>query len=857
VSASAAPNTFAFEPCSYEEVRELSVALGVSEPVATMLVRRGYRTTEAARDFLEAGETHDAFEFDAMEEVVGLLLDAVARGAQITVHGDYDTDGVCSTSILVAALRDAGAACDWYLPDRMTDGYGLSAGTVRRLAARGTQVLVTADCGIACPDEVALARELGMEVVVTDHHHPGETLPDCPILHPRISGYPFGELCATGVAYKLALALRERANIAAADGASDLDLVALATVADLVPLRGENRALVRDGLAEARRARRIGLRALIAGSGCEPERLDEGDLAFRLAPRINAAGRLYRADAGVELMLTADPERAEAIAEELNRANSERRFAEREVLAGAERALSELSPEEREAPALVVAGEGWHPGVVGIVASRLVELHWRPAIVLGIDSEGRAKGSGRSIPGFDLLGGLRACAEHLGEFGGHSAAAGLELPAANVDAFRRAFADHAASVLTPADLARVSRVDAVVGGESLGLPTAEELARLAPFGMGNPEPTLLVPAARVRDVRPMGEEGRHARFSLQSGARRALGVAFGVNGELDRAAAAGPIDIAVKLELNHWNGSIEPRVVLREVYDPAPEAERDAICPEPADAAEWWERFDAEMEADLAAPAHRPGPSARNSVDRRGDSPVACIAGLLSTGASVLALCCDVSRRHGLAESAADPSRFGGGEAVLACGGCAAPSIGRRAGVVADGRGLVLVDWAALEAAPDLPERFEHVVLVDPPPFAELESLAGRGTGYLHLAWGPAELELAVRVHDSQWPIRPVLAGAFRSLRESCAGAGGQLCDEALLTALAGGERRPAGPRQAARAARILTELGLLEWHRTGTSRTLGVVSSEGKDLAGSGAFRAYQARHEEGKRFLSTKKQR
>ncbi|HEX6116351.1 MAG TPA: single-stranded-DNA-specific exonuclease RecJ [Solirubrobacterales bacterium] len=865
MAASAARTAFTIEPCSYREVRELSAELGVSEPVAMMLVRRGYRTAVAARDFLAAAETHDPFEFDAMEEVVEGLLAAAGAGLKVTVHGDYDTDGVASTAILVAALRDAGAECDWYIPDRLADGYGLSAATVRRLAAAGTRLLVTVDCGVGCPDEVALARELGLEVIVTDHHEPGERLPECPILHPRLSGYPFGELCATAVAYKLASALRERAGIDAAD-VSDLDLVALATVADLVPLRGENRALVREGLAEARRGQRLGLRALIAAAGCEIERLDEGDLAFRLAPRINAAGRLYRADAGVELMLTSDPDRAEAIAEELNRANSERRFAEREALAGAESALAALPGEDREAPAVVIAGEGWHPGVVGIVASRMVELHWRPSIVIGLDADGRGRGSGRSIPGFDLLAGLQACSEHLERFGGHRAAAGLEVRAENVAAFRAAFAEHAASVLTPADLVRSQPVDAIVGGESLGLPVAEELERLAPFGKGNPEPRLLVPAARVRDVRPMGEEGRHARFSLQSGARRALGVAFGVNGELDRAAAGGPLDVAVKLELNHWNGAVEPRVVLSELYGQAPglggEAPRAAdgpACSTAAGAEEWWRLFDAEMRADLEAAPPRPsGPSARTVVDRLGDSPVACIAGLLSTGTSVLAICADVARRRGLAESAADPARFGGGEAVLACGRCAAAPMEDRVGALTtSGRGLALADWGALELSPRLAEPFEHVVVVDPPPFAELESLAGRGEGYLHLAWGGPELELALRVHDSQWPLRPVLAASFRALREATLAAGGELAGEDLLVALAGGERRPASARIAARSARVLTDLGLVEWARKRTSRSLGVVSSVARDLERSASFRAYRARHEEGKRFLNNKKQR
>jgi single-stranded-DNA-specific exonuclease len=858
MTVSGATTSFTIEPCSYEEALSLARELEISEPVALTLVRRGYRTAADARAFLEARESHDPFRFEGMEAVVALLLDAAQRGRRITVHGDYDTDGVCSTAILVGALREAGAECDWYLPDRLTDGYGLSADTVRRLASRGTRVLLTADCGIACPDEVALARELRLDVVVTDHHEPGDRLPDCHILHPRISGYPFEELCGTGVAHKLASALRERGGAEAADGASDLDLVALATVADLVPLRGENRALVRAGLAEARRGRRPGLRALIAAAGGEPERLDEGDLAFRLAPRVNAAGRLYRADAGVELMLTSDPERAARIAAELDRANLERRTAEREAVAGAERALADLPAELRDAPALVVAGEGWHPGVVGIVASRLVERHWRPAVVIGLDGTGRGRGSARSIPGFDLLEGLRACSKHLARFGGHRAAAGLELDADEIDDFRRAFLAHAAERLGPAELVRTEAVDAVVGGESLGLAIAEELELLAPFGKGNPEPRLLVPAARLRDVRPMGE-GKHARFSLESGAKRALGVAFGVNGELDRAAAGGPLDVAVRLEVNQWNGTVEPRVVLRELFPGEGEAMRAPACETPAGAEEWWRRFDAERGLDLgsARESVAPSPAARTVLDRRGCSGVACVAGLLSTGAAVLALCADVSRRRGLAESAAAPVRFGGGQAVLACGRCAAAEMSERVHTLAvTGPGLVLADWGALTLDPSLPSRFAHVTLVDPPPSAHLEALAGAGKGYLHLAWGDAEVDLALRVHDTEWPLRQGLAATYRALREAATANGGAATAEPLVRALAGDGRHPRTPEQAARRARVLDELGLLRWHGSGTSRTLGVVSSEGQDLERSGAFRAYRARHEEGKRFLSSKRQ-
>jgi single-stranded-DNA-specific exonuclease len=346
-------SAFAVEPYSYAEARALSDELGLSEPIAVTLVRRGYRTPDEARAFLAADESHSPFAFDSMELVIERVRAAIEDGKRITVHGDFDVDGVCATALMVSTLRGLGADCDWLIPSRVDDGYGLSAENVRRLAERGTELLLTVDCGITSVTEVALARELGMEVIVTDHHQQATELPDCPILHPEVSGYPFVSLCGTAVAWKLSYALKSGGDSpgptqqvgpgeSPPDADADLDLVALATVADVVPLVGENRALVRKGLAEIRRGQRVGLRALMAAAKCQPEQLDETDLGFRLAPRINAAGRLYRADAGVELFLTEDAHRAEAIAAELSRANSERRATEREVDAAAESARREL-----------------------------------------------------------------------------------------------------------------------------------------------------------------------------------------------------------------------------------------------------------------------------------------------------------------------------------------------------------------------------------------------------------------------------------------------------------------------------------------------------------------------------------
>jgi single-stranded-DNA-specific exonuclease len=854
---------FAAEPYSYAEVRAVADGLGLSEPMATTLVRRGYRTAEQARVFLAADESHPPAAFDSMAAIRARVQAAIAAGQRITVHGDFDVDGVCATTVMVSTLRRLGADCDWLIPDRIGDGYGLSAANVEKLAQRGTKLLLTVDCGITAVEEVKLARELGIETIVTDHHQAGGDLPDCPILHPELSNYPFAALCGTAVAWKLATAL-------GGEEERDLDLVALATVADVVPLVGENRALVKRGLGAMRRTRRLGLRALMAASRCEPSRLDEGDLAFRLAPRINAAGRLYRADAGVELLLTEDESRAEQIAEELGRANSERRLREREVDAAAEAARRELPERLREAPGLVLAGQDWHPGVVGIVASRLVERHNRPVVVISLDGEGNGRGSGRSIPGFDLHGALAACAEHLLGFGGHRAAAGLSLRAEDVEAFREAFAAHAAATLGPEDLQRTERIDAMVGGVGLGLELAEELGRLAPFGMGNPGVRLLVPSARVSDVRAMGE-GKHARFSLHSGAHRALGVAFG------RASLGveedDPIDAAVRLEVNHWNGAVEPRVVLRELYPLEPDAEVPPVDPPAAlhpcecDEAEWWERFEAELRRDLAAPSgaplsriaaeKRPGPESRTLI-RAGGSATATIAELVSSGAGVLAVCADASRRAALAGGATGLARFNGGAGRIACSRCGGTALEGVLGRA--GGGLALVDYTTLERAGDgIAARFEHVVLVDPPHSDAAARIAaapqpgapGNVAGFLHPVWTEAERELSLAVLDAQLASRQAVAAVFRALREA-----GEATGPDLRQALIGSGAHPLSAEAAARCLRVLAELELLAGEPNGGAGLVGVVSSEGTELERSAAFRAYRADHAEASTYLARPKQ-
>jgi single-stranded-DNA-specific exonuclease len=839
---------FAADPYDFAEARAVSSELGLSQTLAVTLVRRGYRTPAEARTFLAADESHPPEAFEGMDEIVALVWAAIEAGEHITVHGDFDVDGVSATALMVSTLRELGADCDWLIPDRIADGYGLSSENVEKLAVRGTGLLITVDCGITAVEQIAQAQELGMEVIVTDHHQRDEELPACPILHPEVSNYPFTALCGTAVAWKFACALRtdDAAPASVTTAERDLDLVALATVADVVPLIGENRSLVRRGLAEMRRTKRVGLRALMESSKCDPNQLDEGDIGFRLAPRINAAGRLYRADAGVELLLTDDEERAKQIAEELGRANSERRATEREVDAAAEVARRELADELKEANGLVVAGEGWHPGVVGIVASRMVERHHRPVVVISLDGEGGGRGSGRSISGFDLHAALEACSEHLETFGGHKAAAGLSLKAENLEAFRAAFAAHANEVLGEEDLKRTEQIDAMVGGVGLGLDLAEELGRLAPFGMGNPGVRLMVPSARVSDVRTMGEEGKHSRFSLHSGAHRALGVAFG------RSSLGvdddDTLDAAIRLEVNHWNGAVEPRVVLREVYPL--DVDTDALSPHPCECgeAEWWQRFEAELARELG------GGVARNSaIDRvrchsAGSSPTATIAELVSSGAGVLAVTADASRRAALANGATGLARFNGGAALIACHRCGAEAVVGLA--TRAGSGLALVDYAALAMAPDLAGSFEHVVLVDAPRSPGDVARATNGEGFLHPLFSDAERGFGLGVLGRQAPSRETVAGVFRALRIT-----GQASGADLRAALAGPAPHRLDPEAAARCFRVLRELGLVAGDTNAGAGLSGVVSSEGTDLERSAAFRVYSKEHSEAQSFLQNPK--
>jgi single-stranded-DNA-specific exonuclease len=848
------------DPYSYADARALARELGLSETVAAILVRRGLGEPDAARRFLAAAESHDPFEFRGMEEAVARILGHVRSGDTIGVHGDYDVDGVCSTALLVRALRTLGAEVRPRLPSRADDGYGISRRTVEQFHAAGVGLIVTVDCGIGAVEEVAAARALGIDVIVTDHHRPGTELPDCPIVHPALCGYPCEELCATGVALKLAQALFSRAGRDPAELDTELDIVALATVADLVPLRGENRTLVTRGLKTLAGGQRPGLRALLRVAGVDPQSVTEQTLGFGLGPRINAAGRLYRADASLELLLTTDHERALEIARELDAVNGERQAVETAILLEAQNQLA-AEPELAASPALVLAGEGWHGGVIGIVASRIVERYHRPCVMIALDDSGHGRGSARSIQPYDLHAGLAASAEHLVRFGGHRMAAGLEIEAEQLEAFRSALVTHAGEHLEPADLVPTERVDAVVAGDAVRLELAEELARLRPFGSGNPGVNLLLPAARVAELRPMGE-GRHARFTVTSAGVRAKAVAFGVGEDFNSTVAEGPpdagrrYDVTARLEANEWGGAVEPRLVVRSVHEVRARSGDDQTagctqCACRARGENWWRTACKELDASIEPQVPAPLGRAREVLDRRGEGALGTLADLLTTGESLLVVCADVSRRRSLFERELDPLRFGRPAVSALSARCDA---GTEAALEQLAAGAVwLADYPSIATRPGFAERFEHVFALDPPQFREHREALHRsgpvsGEGFLHLAWGPAELELTRRILEHEYLLRPSLAAFYRALVAE----GGSLAGELVEAAASGDGTHPRGPALAGRCLRVLDELELVSIDRSSATVKCTMTTAARVPLERSRAFSAYARRCEEGLRFLS-----
>ncbi len=897
-------------PLNYDAVRKLTQTLGTSEILASVLVRRGYDTPEAAGGLLSpAADLHDPFLFPEMERICARLRRAISAGEKICIHGDYDVDGITSTALLVDVLRELGASVFYHLPNRFAEGYGVTASTVEKIAADGASLLITVDCGIGAQGPLERAAELGLDSIVIDHHRPDQgSLPPAMIISSLLCDYPFKELAGVGLAFKVAQALiAGREN---GDGLNpllrrQLDLVALGTIADVVPVLGENRSLIKRGLVQLRHTRRPGLKALMQAGRVEPGRINAGLVAFRLAPRINAAGRLDDPEPALKLLLSEDEKEASGLAQHLDGLNRERQRIENRMVAEAEALVSSLPDKERAGRGYVLSSPGWHEGVIGIVASRLVEMHLRPVIMISENGE-RGKGSGRSIPAFDLHRSLLSLRHLLQTFGGHRAACGLTISLEQIPDFKREFGTCADATLTDGDLRPDRYVDALVLGSELTLDLAEELAQLEPFGLGNPSVSLLAPGARIIGGRAT-RDGRHFQCQVEIGSTRSSAIGFKQAFLADQLPATGSCDVAFRLERNEWNGSVAPQLNLRRIFprkamesygEPCPHR-CDYGCPDRVQGEEFWSMFlegcslpeDSLPDALLTstgpeqpqfsgAAAHYPAPHsgaqhavacyappagthgqaprhyddaalAARLIDRRGLGNIqGQIAQLVSTGENLLLLTADVARRRQLLRSL-PRTNSGGGQVLLAGSRCAAQALRQRLKRTRENPPvLALADFATVTAVPEAAAGFSHIVFIDPPlNRAVFRSVAAGAAGaYIHLLHCLHEVQFTEKVLEHEFSLRAPIIKVYRHLKTGKT----YPLDETTERLLLAGGKYLRQPAMVARCLRVLEELDLLSVEDRAGKPIMTLQDAGKTSLENSATYQAVQAFYQECLRFLS-----
>ena len=546
-------------PVDPAAIAALAAELHLPPIVCELLCRRGYLDVDPAKRYLRPrlDQLHDPERLLGLPVAIERLARAIHDGETVLVHGDYDVDGICSTTILVRTIRALGGRVVPFIPRRLEDGYDLTMAGVRAAIAENARVIVTCDCGTSAREPVAAACAKGIDVIVSDHHLPGGPLPDClAVINPRQAGcdYPDKDLAAAGIAYKIALALMKRLGGDANIVNNMLDLVAMATIADVAPLRGENRIFARYGLRLMMNSPTLGLRALIRAAGLAGKALTAGRVGFTLAPRLNAAGRLGHALRGVQLLTTEDEHEANVIARELEELNHQRQQVDRATLADARKKLEQTDLDARWG--LVLSQEGWHPGVIGIVASRIVEETCRPVVMISLDGN-EGKGSGRSIPAFDLHAGLVACRDLFVRFGGHRTAAGLTIDRSRLEEFEQRFDAVAHERLTIDDLVPEVKVDVVVPLSALDGDLETLLRHFEPHGIGNASPVFAIIGARLGTAPRLVGQG-HLKLWLSHDETHIDAIGWGMGSLIPELENWPTLDVAFRLERDEWNG--QPRL---------------------------------------------------------------------------------------------------------------------------------------------------------------------------------------------------------------------------------------------------------------------------------------------------------
>lgn len=542
--------------------------LGVPLEVATILAGRGLCSYEECERFFrpKPAHFHDPFLFDGMERAVARILAAAESDELVVVHGDYDVDGVTATTLLVRVLRHLGVRCDYYLPDRLTEGYGMSSTGVDAISSNGATLIITVDCGITACREVARAAAAGIDVIVTDHHEPGKSLPDAlAVLNPKAPGceYPDKNLAGVGVALKLCQAIVRARGLDDSVWLEHLDIVALGTAADIVPLIGENRVIVKLGFEQVSHTRNEGLRALVDTQRLTGKPISTREVVFQLAPCINAAGRLGDSSRGVRLLLTEDVAQADLFARELVQANIERRALDAYVREQAETWVFDNCSLERDY-VIVAGGTDWHVGVIGIAASRLVERFYRPTILFSIGEDGTAKGSGRSVRGLHLLEALHDCSSLLESYGGHAAAAGVTIRSENIPAFRQQFGEAVAARIDKAQLVPEVRADVEVSLGALTQKFYRIVEQMAPFGPGNMRPVLLCRGLSNR-YQPRTVGKGHLKMAVAGDGFVMDAIAFNFGDRVAEVRSARHFSLAFSLDENEYQGRVSLQMKVKGV----------------------------------------------------------------------------------------------------------------------------------------------------------------------------------------------------------------------------------------------------------------------------------------------------
>ena len=756
---------------------DLAAQAHLSLTAAAVMVARGITTAdqvEQLRAPVSDADFHDPLLLGDMRAAVERIRFAIEDDQPIVVHGDYDADGMCATVVLVEALESLGANVSAFLPSRLVHGYGLSMDVVDRFAADGIRLLITVDCGITAVEQVRQAVDHGMDVIICDHHQPGAELPPAMICSTRPSDYPFPDICATVVAGKLAEALGAHPG----DAAHELE--ALATVADCMPLIGENRSIVRRGLAAMRRTQRPGLRALMSTCDIHARSVDEEALGFKLAPRLNAAGRIDDPEKAYELLRAPDSGLAQHAAETLHRINDERRRIELMILQEAEAQIASWTDEMREHRMWVLAGDGWHEGVVGIVAARLVERYRRPVIVLGT-SGSLARGSGRSIEGFDLHGAVATAHDLLVRWGGHHGAVGMTVDPVRIDELRARLATVAAERISDADMQPTCSVDALLQSGDLSMTLIEELATLAPFGQDNPRPVLLSAGAMVEEASAVGKDASHLRGRLSIAGVSAPFIAFGAAHQLPQIAARH-VNVAGRVSINRFRGA---ETLQLDVVAIEPLKEHPGTCASECN-------FTCTERIEFASVlAHSSSPSEIASIrsqsdlpplaslldsptthDLRGSSvdPFVLAALHLQGGSSVVIACADVARRRTLLHAHRSALREAGAAVVtLASERCDAAGISQRLARLATtgAQFVMLVDHGAplehvLQGA--RAAGAQTLIIMDPPTTPNMVHTYASSGLHASCTWGAAETRFTLAATHAVGDIRATLGGAWKYL---------------------------------------------------------------------------------------------